>query len=82
METLGFCVIGLAAGWLAGKLTKGRDFGLLGDLAIGVIGSLVGGFLFGLFGLSAYGVVGSLITATAGAVVLLLTLRWLRARHV
>ena len=66
-----FLLIGLAAGWLAGQIMKGRGFGLGGNLVVGVIGALLGGFLFGLVGLSSHGLVGSLVTATVGAVVLL-----------
>lgn len=75
MELLWFVLIGLAAGWLAGQLTKGRGFGLVGDLVIGVIGALLGGFLFGIVGLMPTSLLGSLITATAGAVLLVIMLR-------
>jgi len=75
MEFLWFALIGLAAGWLAGQLTKGGGFGLVGDLVIGVIGALLGGFLFGLVGLMPTSLLGSLITATVGAVLLVLLLR-------
>jgi uncharacterized membrane protein YeaQ/YmgE (transglycosylase-associated protein family) len=68
---LGFLLIGLAAGWLAGQIMKGKGFGLAGNLVIGVIGAVLGGFLFGLLGLSAHGTLGSLVTATVGAVVLI-----------
>ncbi|MBE0686991.1 MAG: GlsB/YeaQ/YmgE family stress response membrane protein [Anaerolineaceae bacterium] len=40
-------IVGLIAGWLAGKVMKGRGFGLLGNIIIGVIGALVGGWLAG-----------------------------------
>ena len=43
-----FLLIGLAAGWLAGKIMKGYSFGLAGNLVVGVIGAVLGGFLFGL----------------------------------
>jgi uncharacterized membrane protein YeaQ/YmgE (transglycosylase-associated protein family) len=66
-----FLLIGLAAGWLAGKIMKGRSMGLVNNLIVGVIGALLGGWLFGIIGLSAYGRVGSLVTAVVGAVVLL-----------
>ena len=66
-----FLLIGLAAGWMAGKLVKGRSFGLWGNLVVGVVGSLLGGLLFQLLQLSAYGLVGSLVMAVVGAVVLL-----------
>jgi uncharacterized membrane protein YeaQ/YmgE (transglycosylase-associated protein family) len=75
MEFLWFALIGLAAGWLAGQLTKGGGFGLVGDLVIGVIGALLGGFLFGIVGLAPTSLLGSLITATVGAVLLVILLR-------
>ena len=62
-----FLVIGAVAGWLAGLIMKGRGFGLLGNIVVGIIGALVGGFLFGVLGLAAGGLIGSLITAAIGA---------------
>jgi uncharacterized membrane protein YeaQ/YmgE (transglycosylase-associated protein family) len=70
MHILWFLLVGLIAGWLAGKLTKGSGFGVLGDIVIGVIGAFIGGFLFRLVGFSAGGTIGSIIVATIGAVVL------------
>jgi uncharacterized membrane protein YeaQ/YmgE (transglycosylase-associated protein family) len=78
MEFLWFLLIGLVAGWLAGQLTKGGGFGVVGDLIVGVIGALLGGWLFGLLGISAGGLLGALITATVGAVVLVLLLRLIK----
>jgi uncharacterized membrane protein YeaQ/YmgE (transglycosylase-associated protein family) len=71
-------LIGILAGFLAGKIMRGRGFGLLLDLVIGIIGSLLGGFVFGLLGLYAAGFIGSLVTATAGAVLLLYIIRHVR----
>jgi len=73
-----FLLIGLVAGWLAGQLTKGAGFGIIGDLIVGVIGALFGGWLFGLLGISAGGLLGALITATVGAVVLVVLLRLIK----
>lgn len=66
-----FLFIGLIAGWLAGTLVKGRGFGILGDILIGIIGAELGGWIFGMLGLSAYGFVGAIIMASVGAVALL-----------
>ncbi len=66
-----FLIIGAVAGWFAGTIMKGRGFGALGNIAVGVVGAYLGGYLFSLFGLHAGGIVGSLVMATAGAVVLL-----------
>ncbi len=60
-------LIGILARWLAGQITKGRGFGLLGDLIVGILGSLLGSFLFGLIGIVAYGLVGRLAMAVIGA---------------
>ncbi|HEY6564773.1 MAG TPA: GlsB/YeaQ/YmgE family stress response membrane protein [Pirellulaceae bacterium] len=78
MQALWFILIGVVAGWLAGQLTKGGGFGLVGNLIVGVLGAVVGGFLFGLLGLSSSGIWGSLVTATVGAVALLATVRVLK----
>lgn len=63
--------IGAVAGWLAGKLMRGGGFGLLGNIAVGIIGAVIGKFVFGLLGITASGLIGSIITATAGAALLL-----------
>ncbi len=75
MHLLWFLLVGLIAGWLAGKLTKGSGYGVVGDIVIGVIGAFVGGFLFRLVGLSAGGTIGSIIVATIGAIVLVWVVR-------
>jgi uncharacterized membrane protein YeaQ/YmgE (transglycosylase-associated protein family) len=73
-----FLLIGLAAGWLAGKVMKGENFSLLGTLIVGVIGAVLGGFLFRIVGFAAVGLLGNLISATVGAIVLLFTLQKIR----
>jgi uncharacterized membrane protein YeaQ/YmgE (transglycosylase-associated protein family) len=73
MSILWFLIIGAAAGWLAGQVMKGRGFGVVGNIFVGVIGAVLGGYLFGVLGVSTgSGLIGSLITAFFGAVVLLL----------
>lgn len=64
-------LIGGIAGWLAGKIMRGGGFGILGNIAVGIVGSFAGRFVFGLLGLSAGGWIGSLVMSTIGAVILL-----------
>lgn len=64
-------VIGILAGWLAGKIMRGRGYGVLIDLLLGIVGSMLGGFVFGLLGLYATGLIGRIVVATAGAVLLI-----------
>ena len=71
-------VIGILAGWLAGQLTKGRGFGVLGDLVVGVIGSLLGSFVFALLGIYAGSIIGRLILAVIGSILLLYLIRFIR----
>lgn len=78
MALLWFILIGLIAGWLAGKFTKTNGFGLPGDLIVGVIGALLGGFLFRVVGIAAGGLLGQLVVATIGAAVVLYLLRLIR----
>ncbi len=67
---IGWLVMGLLAGWLTGKITRGKGFGCVGDTLLGLIGAVVGGWLFSLLHISAYGFIGGLAAATVGAVVL------------
>ncbi len=71
-------LLGVVAGWLAGLITKGSGFGLLGDLVVGIVGSLLGSFIFGLIGLGAYGLLGRLVVSVVGAIVLLLLIRLIK----
>ena len=72
-------LIGAIAGWLAGLIVKGGGFGLLGDIAIGIIGAFIGGWLLPRLGVSlGAGLVAVVVSATIGAIVLLLILRLIR----
>ena len=76
MQFVWFILVGLIAGWLAGKLTKGGGFGVVGDIVVGILGALVGGFLFGTLGVSTGGgLLGAIAVATVGAIVLIFVVR-------
>lgn len=66
----GAIVIGLVAGWLAGKLMRGQGYGLLADIVLGLIGAIVGQWIFAQLGIIVYGGLGFLVMATIGAVIL------------
>jgi len=66
-------LVGLVAGWLAGQLVAGGGFGLIPDIAIGIVGALIGTWLLPLLGVhTGSGIVSAIIVATIGAVILLL----------
>ncbi len=71
MHILGAIIIGLIAGWLAGKLMRGEGYGIVADTVLGLIGAVIGHWLFGRLGIP----VGSsriafLAVATIGALIL------------
>lgn len=68
-------VVGLIAGWLAGKAMKGRGYGLVGDIVLGILGAIVGGWVFGVLGLHAGGLAGSIVVAFLGALILVWVVR-------
>jgi uncharacterized membrane protein YeaQ/YmgE (transglycosylase-associated protein family) len=65
-----FLFIGGVIGWLAGLITRGRGFGVIGDIVIGIVGAMLGGWMAGAVGLSADSSAGAFLLALAGAVVL------------
>jgi len=76
-----FLLVGLVAGWLAGKLVRGGGYGLIGDMVIGVLGAIIGGFLLPKVGLGALvtvPIINAIVVATIGAVILLLVLRLIK----
>ena len=68
---LWYIIIGIAAGFLAGKIMRGGGFGVIINLILGIAGGVLGGWVFGLLGIAASGIIGSLITATVGAILML-----------
>ena len=72
MYWLWYILIGLVAGWLGSLIVKGSGSGLMLNLVIGVIGSVLGGWLLSLMGLTGYGMLWTLLSATVGAILLLL----------
>jgi uncharacterized membrane protein YeaQ/YmgE (transglycosylase-associated protein family) len=82
LNILGWIIIGLLAGFIAGQVMKGSSFGLVGDIVVGLLGALIGGFLaslLGFGGLNSNDPIswGSLIIAILGAIVLIAIVRLL-----
>jgi uncharacterized membrane protein YeaQ/YmgE (transglycosylase-associated protein family) len=73
-HTLGYLVwflfIGGVIGWIAGLIIRGRGFGILGDIAIGIIGAMLGTWMANVLGLSIGSSLGMFLLAIFGAVVL------------
>ena len=73
MYFLSWIIVGLVAGWSAGKILKGNKYGPFMDITMGICGAVVGGMLMRSAGIGGYG--GTIITtlvAMLGAVLLTL----------
>lgn len=85
MGILAWIVVGLIAGWLAGKVMSGGGYGLIGDIIVGIVGALIGGFLAStLFNMpdAVNGInITSIFVAFIGAVILLAILRAVSGRR-
>lgn len=69
-------VVGIVAGYLAGRVMRGGGFGLIGDLVVGLIGAFIGDWLLPRLGIHlGTGIVALIVNAFIGAVILLLILR-------
>ena len=66
MNFIWFILIGIFIGFVAGKIMRGRGFGMLGDLLLGIIGGVLGGWIF-----NATSLIGSLISSLVGAILFL-----------
>lgn len=64
-------LMGLVAGYLASRVVKSGNLGIVGNIVVGLLGSLIGGFLANLLGINAFGWLGSLVIAFLGACLLL-----------
>jgi uncharacterized membrane protein YeaQ/YmgE (transglycosylase-associated protein family) len=63
-------VVGLIAGWLAGTVSRGRGFGCIADIILGMVGAVIGGWIFGKLNIPGGGMLYSIAAATVGAVIL------------
>jgi len=78
MGTLYWLIVGGIAGWLSGQVMKGKGFGLVGNILIGLVGGVIGGYAFSVLGLSASGTIGNIIVAFVGGVILVAVVNLIR----
>lgn len=80
MSIIGWIILGLIAGFIAGKIVNSEGSGIVLDIVLGIIGAIVGGWLLSLFGEA--GITGfnlySMVVAIIGAVVVLVVYHAIR----
>jgi uncharacterized membrane protein YeaQ/YmgE (transglycosylase-associated protein family) len=76
MFLLYIVIVGLVAGWAAGKIMKGSGYGPIVDILLGIAGAIIGSRLLGLLGIyTSGGLVPNILVAILGAVILVLIVR-------
>lgn len=72
-------LIGGVAGFFAGLIVKGYGFGVLGNIVVGIVGAFIGAAVLPRLGLFPGGdIIGQIISATIGAVGLLVVIGFVR----
>ncbi|MBZ0296614.1 MAG: GlsB/YeaQ/YmgE family stress response membrane protein [Anaerolineae bacterium] len=69
----------MVAGMLAGRLLRGRGYGPVGDVVLGLVGGIVGSIILGALGLGGIGqlwLVGNVVVGVVGAVLLVWGIRF------
>ncbi len=71
--------VGLVAGWLAGHVVQGTGLGIIGDVIVGIAGAFIGSWLLPQLGIHlGAGIIGAIVSATVGAILLLVVVRLVR----
>lgn len=74
-------MVGAVSGYIASRILGGDGFGLLGNIAVGVIGGMIGNWLVKVLNISMIsGIPGDFVSAVGGAIVLLFMLDFLKSR--
>ncbi|HEX7737076.1 MAG TPA: GlsB/YeaQ/YmgE family stress response membrane protein [Ktedonobacteraceae bacterium] len=80
-DLLSWLIIGGLAGWLASVVIRGRGYGCLGNIIVGLIGSVVGGFLASWLNIGgSFHFWGSVVISFLGACVFLFILQALTGK--
>lgn len=69
----------MIAGYLAGKFIRGKGYGPVGDIALGLLGGIIGTILLsaiGLGGLTGMWIVGKIIAGVIGGIALIYLVRF------
>ncbi len=77
---IGWIVVGIAAGWLAGVITR-TDRSIWGDLILGLVGALIAGWVTDVSISGGSGLIVSIIVAAIFAAVLVLIKNMILSRN-
>jgi uncharacterized membrane protein YeaQ/YmgE (transglycosylase-associated protein family) len=76
MTILWWIIVGLIAGWATGKIMRGKGYGTIVDIVVGIVGAVIGGWIMSSFGARpSGGMLYTILVAIVGAVILTALLR-------
>lgn len=75
-DLLSWIIVGLIAGFLASAVVRGRGYGCIGNIIVGLIGAVIGGYLASLLNITGtFHFWGTLLIAFLGACILVAILQ-------
>ena len=75
-DLLSWIIVGLIAGFLASAVIRGRGYGCIGNIIVGLIGAVIGGYLASLLNITGtFHFWGTVIIAFLGACILVASLQ-------
>lgn len=75
-DLIAWLLVGLIAGFFASVLVRGKGYGCLGNIAVGLIGSVIGSLLASALDLGTFHFLGSILISLIGAVILVSILQY------
>jgi uncharacterized membrane protein YeaQ/YmgE (transglycosylase-associated protein family) len=75
-DLLAWLLVGLIAGFFASVIIRGRSYGCIGNIIVGLIGAVIGGFLGNFLNLGRLHFIGTTVVAFLGACVLVAILQF------
>jgi len=72
-------LVGLVAGWAAGKIMKGSGYGMVVNIVLGIVGAIIGSSVMRMLGFySRGGLIPNILVAILGAVIIVAIARALK----
>lgn len=65
-------LLGALAGYAGGRIMRGKGFGLIGNIVVGIIGAVIGGWIFRELNIAEDNFLYELASAVIGAVVFII----------
>ncbi|MFN0274373.1 MAG: GlsB/YeaQ/YmgE family stress response membrane protein [Chitinophagales bacterium] len=72
MSLIYLIIVGAIAGYAGARILRGKGFGWIGNIVVGIIGAIIGGWIFTQFGIPEENILYELASAVVGAIVFLI----------